>query len=147
MIYVFSDGSVASNGSPDNSQTTGTGENLVLGGGGKGQWTGDNSSTACSFFLAYDPLKNVPQWTTSLTARPIELHRQIGSMSAGASVVTSATPAANNVNLLVNMMLLNYMALNGSVTTGDMSNFITAFPNHGLGSNLEDYIAFGQILP
>ena len=146
MIYVFSDGSVASNGSPDDSQTTGAGENLVLGGGGKGQWTGDNSSTACSYFLAYDPLKNVPQWTGG-TPRSIELHRQIGSMSAGASVVTSATPAANNVNLLVNMMLLNYMALNGSVTTGDMSNFITAFPNHGLGNNIEDYIAFGQILP
>jgi hypothetical protein len=146
MIYVFSDGSVASNGSPDNSTTTGAGENLVLGGGGKGQWTGDNSSTACSYFLAYDPVKNVPQWAGG-TPRPIELHRQIGSMSAGASVVTSATPAANNVNLLVNMMLLNYMALNGSVTPGNMGPFTAAFPNHGLGNNIEDYIAFGQILP
>ncbi len=145
MIYVFSDGSVASNGSPDDSTSTGAAESLVLGGGGKGQWTGDNSSTACSYFLAYDPLKNVPQWGGS--SRPIELHRQIGSMSSGASVVTSATPAANNVNLLVNMMLLNYMALNGSVTPGDMSNFAAAFPSHGLGSNIEDYIAFGQILP
>jgi len=146
MIYVFSDGSVFSNGSPDDSTSSGAAETLVLGGGGKGQWTGDNSSTACSFFLAYDPSKNVPQWTGG-ASRPIELHRQIGRMSSDASVVTSATPAANNVNLLVNMMLLNYMALNGSVRAGDMSNFIAAFPNHGLGSNIEDYIAFGQILP
>jgi len=42
---------------------------------------------------------------------------------------------------------LNYMALNGSVTPGDMQSFTDAFPNHGLGSNIEDYIAFGQILP
>ena len=147
MIYVFSDGSVFSNGNPDDSTSTNLNTpNVVLGGGGKGQWTGDNSSTACSYFLAYDPNKNVPQWTGG-SPRPIELHRQIGSMSSGASVVTSATPAANNVNLLVNMMLLNYMALNGSVTPGDMSNFIAAFPNHGLGNNLDDYIAFGQILP
>jgi len=146
MIYVFSDGSVFSNGNPDDSATTGTGEGLVLGGGGKGQWTGDNSSTACSYFLAYDPANNVPLWTGG-AARPPELHRQIGRMSEGASVVTSATPAANNVNLLVNMMLLNYMALNGSVTPGDVSAFTAAFPNHGLGNNIEDYIAFGQILP
>jgi len=45
------------------------------------------------------------------------------------------------------MMLLNYMALNGSVTPGDVSAFTTAFPNHGLGNNIEDYIAFGSILP
>jgi len=146
MIYVFSDGSVFSNGNPDDSATTGTGEGLVLGGGGKGQWTGDNSSTACSYFLAYDPLKNVPIYGGGIP-RPVELHRQIGRMSDGASVVTSATPAANNVNLLVNMMLLNYMALNGSVIPGDVSAFTTAFPNHGLGSNIEDYIAFGSILP
>jgi hypothetical protein len=144
MIYVFSDGSVASNGAPDDSTSTGSGENLVLGGGGKGQWTGDNSSTACSYFLAYDPTNDVPIWNND---PQVELRRQIGSMSSGASVVTSATPAANNVNLLVNMVLLNYMALNGSVTPGDMSAFTTAFPNHGLGNSIESYIAFGRILP
>ena len=147
MIYVFSDGSVFSNGSPDDSASTGAGPGLVLGGGGKGEWTGDNSSTACSYFLAYDPLKNVPIWNDETDPLAIARRRQIGRMSADASVVTSATPAANNVNLLVNMMLLNYMALNGSVTPGDVSAFTTAFPNHGLGNNIEDYIAFGSILP
>jgi hypothetical protein len=33
------------------------------------------------------------------------------------------------------------------VKPGDMSAFTTAFPNHGLGNNIENYIAFGQILP
>ena len=80
-----------------------------------------------------------------------ELHRQIGRMDAGASVVTSATPAANNVNLLVNMVMLNYMALNGQISPGDTSAFTAAnmFPNHGLGNtaSLDSYIAFDRIVP
>jgi hypothetical protein len=142
MIYVFSDGSVASNGMPDDSASSGTGENLSLGGGGKGQWTGDNSSTACSYFLVYSPTA-AP--TLSDNGRSAELHRQIGRMSSDASVVTSATPAANNVNLLVNMILLNYMAVNGDVTPDNTTAFTTRFPNHGLGSNLGDYIAFAVL--
>jgi len=137
MIYVFSDGSVFSNGNSDNSLSTGTGEGLVLGGQGKGQWTGDNSSTACSFFLVFNP--NGPP---SLLGS-----RQIGRMDSGASVVTSATPAANNVNLLVNMVMLNYMAANGQVTPGNTTAFTSAFPNHGLGSaaSLDSYISFGAL--
>lgn len=137
MIYVFSDGSVFSNGNNDDTATSGAGENLVLGGGGKGQWTGDNSSTACSFFLMFDP-----------TAAPTLVGtRQIGRMNAGASVVTSATPAANNVNLLVNMIMLNYMAANGQVSPGNTTAFTDIFPNHGLGNqtNLDSFIAFGSI--
>ncbi len=127
LIYVFSDGSVASNGRPDNTADNGA----QLGGRGKGEWTGDNSSTASSFFLVYNP-----------TATPNLLlpTRQIGRFSADASVVTSSSPAANNVNLLVNMLLLNYMALNG-----DEGAFAGLFPNHGLGSNLSQYIAFGAV--
>jgi hypothetical protein len=118
MIYVYSDGSVASNGAPDNS----------VGGRGKGQWTGDNSSTACAFILVYNPSgPNV-----------IIPGRQIGRFDNTASVVTSSSPAANNPNLLVNTVLLNYMALNGNV-----GEFTTQFPNHGLGSNYSQYIAFG----
>ena len=134
MIYVFSDGSVFSNGNADNSPTSGTGEGLVLGGQGKGQWTGDNSSTACSFFLVFNP--NAPPTLVG--------NRQIGRMDAGASVVTSATPAANNVNLLVNMVMLNYMAANGQVSPGNTTAFTNVFPNHGLG-NLDSYISFGAL--
>ena len=139
MIYVFSDGSVFSNGMPDDSQSTGDGAGLQLGGAGKGQWTGDNSSTACSFFLVFDP-DGPPTLVGS---------RQIGYMSSGASVVTSATPAANNPNLLVNMLLLNYMAVNGPSTgfIDVISEFNFLFPNHGLGSDasLASYIAFAPL--
>ena len=75
-----------------------------------------------------------------------ELHRQIGRMSSDASVVTSASPAANNPNLLVNMLLLNYMAVNGDVSPGNTGAFTTLIPNHGLGSNLDNYISFGALL-
>lgn len=142
MIYVFSDGSVASNGTPDMSTTSGAGETLDLGGNGKGEWTGDNSSTACSFFLVYSPT-GAP--TLSSNGRAAELHRQIGRMSADASTVTSSSPAANNPNLLVNMLLLNYMAVNGDVDPSNTTNFTSLFPAHGLGGNLADFIAFGTL--
>ncbi len=121
MIYVFSDGSLSSNGTLDNS----------LEGRGKGVWTGDNSSVAASFFLVYSP-----------NGRPTPriAGRQIGWFSPDASVVTSSSPAANNVNLLVNTVILNYMALNG-----DEGQFASTFPNNGLG-NIDNLMAFGRIV-
>jgi hypothetical protein len=138
MVYVFSDGSVFSNGNTEDTGNTGAGENLVLGGQGKGEWTGDNSSTACSYFLVFNP--NTPPTLVG--------SRQIGRMSADASVVTTATPAGNNVNLLVNMVMLNYMAANGQVSPGNTTAFTNIFPNHGLGSqaNLDSFISFGSLL-
>ena len=70
-------------------------------------------------------------------------------MSEDASVVTTATPAANNVNLLVNMVMLNYMALNGPTAPFPdvISEFKSVFPNHGLGSDasLNEFIAFDPL--
>ena len=66
-------------------------------------------------------------------------------MSADGSVVTSSSPAANNVNLLVNTVLLNYMALNGQITTSNTSEFTSRFPDHGLGSSLDQLIAFNAL--
>ncbi len=148
MVYVFSDGSVFSNGNIDNSAAPNGGTdsrgNQTVGGGGKGQWTGDNSSTGCAFFLVFDP--DGPP-TLSANGLAPELHRQAGRMSADASVVTSATPMANNVNLLVNMVLLNYMAVNGSVSPGNTGAFTSIFPNHGLGNqaSLDKLITFGAL--
>ncbi len=113
MVYVFSDGSVASNGRIDDS----------MGGRGKGEWTGDNQSTACSFFLVYNP-----------TGRPNALRRQIGYMRADASVETASSPAANNVVQLVQTVMLNYLALHGQ-----QSQFGSLWTGHGLGnSTLQD---------
>ena len=122
MLYVFSDGSLSSNGAIDDTQD----------GRGKGEWTSDNSSTAGSFFLVYNPGRR----PTVIGDTPEEraVHQQIGYMDAGGSVQRAATPAANNVNLLVNTVLLNYMALHG-----EQGQFANVFPNHGLGDvNMRD---------
>ena len=131
MMYVFSDGSVSSNGAIDNSQE----------GRGKGEWTSDNSSTAGAFFLVYNPTRRPTLIGADAAAQA--LHQQIGAMDAGGSVVRTATPAANNVNLLVNTVLLNYMALHG-----EQGNFGALFPNHGLGNAaLQDRLtAFAPIV-
>lgn len=135
MIYVFSDGSLSSNGNIDNSQPQGNNE---LGGRGKGEWTGDNSSVACSFFLVYNPNGVTPNGANT-SPDP----RQIGSFNSNGSVVTSSHRGANNVNLLVNTVLLNYMALNNEVGNFD-SLFTNLGASHGL-SNLDDLIAFNPL--
>lgn len=131
MMYVFSDGSLSSNGAIDNSTE----------GRGKGEWVSDNSSTAGAFFLVYNPGSR-PQ-IIGATPEEQARHQQIGYMSADGSVQRAATPAANNVNLLVNTVLLNYMALHG-----EQGQFGNIFPNHGLGnSTLQDSLtAFEPIV-
>ena len=117
MLYVFSDGSLSSNGAIDATEF----------GRGKGEWSSDNSSTAGAFFLVYNPGRRA----TIIGTTPEEqaLHQQIGYMDSGGSVQRAATPAANNVNLLVNTVLLNYMALHG-----EEGQFENVFLNHGLGN-------------
>ena len=65
MIYVFSDGSLVSNGMTDNS----------VAGRGKGVWTADNTATAASLMLVYDP-----------QGKPTALSNQIGSYNADGTV-------------------------------------------------------------
>ena len=134
MLYVFSDGSLSSNGVIDNS----------VAGRGKGEWVSDNQDTAAPFFLVYNPPARGgrPQLLTSAGMTAAQ-HQQLGAFSADGNVVRSGTPGANNVNLLVYMMLLNYMALHG-----EQGQFTTLFPNHGLGDPalLDRYIAFGPIV-
>jgi hypothetical protein len=117
MMYVFSDGSLSSNGVIDD----------TVDGRGKGEWTSDNSSTAASFFLVFNP-GGAPQLIGG-TPEEQAMHQQIGHFRADASVETASTPAANNVNLLVETLVLNYMALHG-----EAGMFETLFPNHGLGN-------------
>jgi hypothetical protein len=131
MLYVFSDGSVFSNGMLDNSAD----------GRGKGVWTGDQSSTAASFFLVYSP--TAPPTIFTGDGIPAERHQQLGYMRADGDVETASTPAANNVNLLAETVVLNYLALHG-----EQGNFGGLFPGHGLGNGaLQDsLIAFNQIV-
>lgn len=108
MVYVFSDGSVFSNGAIDDSEA----------GGGKGVWTGDNQQTAGSYYLVYNPSGSPILRGSSPEVQAMS--QQIGHMRSSGDVETSSSPAANNVNLLVQTVALNYMALHGE--EGDFSN-------------------------
>ena len=131
MMYICSDGSVFSNGMIDDS----------LEGRGKGVWTGDNSATAGSFFLVYNP-SGTPQ-LLGATAEEQAVHQQIGYMRPDGSVETASTPAANNVNLLVETVLLNYLALHG-----EQGRLASLIPGHGLGnaSLMDSLTAFSPIV-
>ena len=121
MMYVFSDGSLSSNGAVDN----------TVEGRGKGEWVSDNQSTAGAFFLVYNPGGRPALRGTT---------QQIGWFRPDASVETAGSPAANNVNLLVETVILNYMALRG-----EEASFGTLFPNHGLGNaTLQDSLMMFQ---
>ncbi|NKF50671.1 general secretion pathway protein GspF [Shewanella sp. WXL01] len=131
MLYVFSDGSVASNGRIDDSEN----------GRGKGEWTGDNSSTGAAFFLVFNP-NGKPQLMGG-SEEEMARHQQIGFMRDDASVDTASAPSANNVNLLVDTVLLNYMALHG-----EQGMFNQVAPRQGLGPNamLDALTAFQPIV-
>jgi hypothetical protein len=133
MLYVFSDGSLSSNGVIDNTQN----------GRGKGEWTSDNQDTAAGFFLVYNPLGPPQLFQSGSDSLTPAQHQQIGSFSAAGNVNRAGTPGANNVNLLVEMIALNYMALHG-----EQGLFSSVFPNHGLGNNLnlDMFTAFERIV-
>jgi len=131
MMYVFSDGSVASNGRIDES----------VEGRGKGEWTGDNSSTGAAFFLVFNP-SGRPQLMGS-NSEQMARKQQLGFMRPDASVDTASAPSANNVNLLVETVLLNYMALHG-----EQGKFNNVAPGQGLGNAamLDSLTAFQPII-
>jgi hypothetical protein len=112
MIYIFSDGSLSANGMVNNTAA----------GRGKLDWASDNQSTAASLVLVHRPAGRV--------AFRDPTRMQVGSMNGMGSVVTTSSPAANAVNLLVDTVLLNYMALHGEEGNFDQPGF---FPRHGLG--------------
>lgn len=136
MMYVFSDGSLSSNGAIDNTAD----------GRGKGEWTSDNSSTAGAFFLVYNPprLGGRPVLRGATLDEQLQ-HQQLGYMSADGSVQRAATPMANNVNLLVNAVVLNYMALHNQI--GDFAGVYQQLGiGHGLGNDLDRFAAFEAIV-
>jgi hypothetical protein len=131
MLYVFSDGSLSSNGQVDNS----------VDGRGKGQWTGDNQQTAATFFLIYNPSGRPT--LLNQDGIPTTRRQQLGYFRRDGDVETSGSAAANNVNLLVQTVLLNYMALHD-----EAGNFASTFPGHGLGNSQSQsaMVAFNPIV-
>ncbi len=114
MVYVFSDGSVSSSGEIDDS----------VDGRGKGTWQSDQGSTAATFILVYDPAGRPV--LTSPTAN------QIGYFRSGADVETDANRVANNVNVLAEAIVLNYLALHD-----EAGRIGEVLPGHSLGTVAE----------
>ncbi|MBV1921101.1 MAG: hypothetical protein KUG73_10505 [Pseudomonadales bacterium] len=132
MMYVFSDGSVASNGAIDSSDD----------GRNKGVWTGDNSSTGAAFFLVYNPTGKA---VLKGNNEDDQLARQqIGYMDSNGAVQTGSSPAANNPNLLAQTVVLNYMALHGE---NEQNRFFDVFGSDlGSRETQEGLVAFNGIV-
>jgi len=130
MIYIFSDGSLASNGMIDDSAA----------GRGKCVWTGDNQNVSASYFLVYDP-KAKPQPAQS---NP-EMSLQLGYCNPDGSQNTTSSPAGNNVFNLVQIVVLNYMALHNASAASTFPSLYPA-PNLnntlGTGSALQSLISY-----
>jgi hypothetical protein len=111
MIQILSDGSLAANSMVD---TSAAGRNKL-------GWQGDNSSVAATLFLVFSP-KGRPALRNGVAGQ------QIGYFSSDGSVVSSSSPAANSVNQIPELIMLNYMGL-----AGTDAQFPTLFPMQGLG--------------
>jgi len=134
MIYIFSDGSLFSNGMIDDSAA----------GRGKGVWTADNQNVAASYFLVFDPkAKPMP------AQKNPELSLQLGYCNPDGSQNTTSSPAGNNVFNLVQIVVLNYMALHGTINgLSAVNGFPVLWPSPnvnntlGTGSALSSLISF-----
>ncbi|HEY8052191.1 MAG TPA: hypothetical protein VIE42_05240 [Steroidobacteraceae bacterium] len=111
MVQLMSDGSLSSSSMVD---TSTAGRNKL-------GWQGDNSSVAATVFLVYSP-NGRPALRNGAAGQ------QIGYFSADGSVVTSSSPAANSVNQIPELIILNYMGL-----LGTDAQFTSLFPMQGLG--------------
>jgi hypothetical protein len=131
MIYVFSDGSLNATNMVDSSAN----------GRGKFGWQGDNQSTANSFFLVFNPSTRP---TVVTPDKQGTLGKQIGYFNKDGSINTTSHPGANAVNLLVQTVVLNYMALHGEV--GKFTDVFKDVGGQGLGATLDKWVAFNPIV-
>jgi hypothetical protein len=125
MIYVFSDGSLVSNGMPDNS----------VAGRGKGAWMADNTATAASLMLVFDP-----------RGRPSTNMNQIGNYNGDGTVNATSAPSANSVPLLAETVIANYMALHGQAGAFQTMTYASGQAT-GLGAmaTYGNLLAFNQL--
>jgi hypothetical protein len=122
MIYVFSDGALSANGVA----------NMTAAGRGKFDWASDNQAGASSFVLVFKPGQR-PEMRSATRL-------QMGSFTAGGDVSLTSSPVANAVNLLVEAVLLNYMALHG-----EEGQFQTRFPSSGLGAARDSLLMMAPV--
>ena len=112
MIQIMSDGSLAANSMVD---TSTAGRNKL-------GWQGDNSSVAATLILVFSP-RGRPVLRNGVAGQ------QIGWFTSDGSVVSSSSPAANSINQIPELIMLNYMGL-----AGTDAQFPTLFPMQGLGT-------------
>ncbi len=124
VVYVLSDGSVSSDGVVDNS----------VDGAGKLVWRGDNSDTAATVMLVFDP-----DGRPGLTATG----SQVGRYRASGSVETAGSPIADNVTALAYAVVLNYLALHGE--TGRFASVVPGSPFGSAAAVLDALTAFAPL--
>ncbi len=127
MIYCFSDGSV----SADTNRPEDDGNGVT-----KFRWRSDNSQTAASFILVYNP-----------NGQPIlrggAASQQLGMFRPDGNVETGATPFANSVGTLAELVVLNYLGLHGQE---GMFGSVLGNPGLGTGAAVAPYIGFEAIV-
>ena len=121
MLYVFSDGSVIAGDKIDGSAA----------GRDKFVWQGDRSTTGAALVLVYNP-----------NGRPAMRPggNQMGWFGDNGFIDQTSAPFASSVELLVETIVLNYLALEGRE-----GEFTSVFPNSALPStvpSLDNLIAF-----
>jgi hypothetical protein len=124
MLYIFTDGGVASNGTLDNS----------VAGRGKGVWTGDSGERSAAFILVYRAGSGRPSLRNQL--------RQVGYFrESGQSVDSNSSVIARDVEKLSMAVVLNYLALDGS--EGNFSNIVLG-ANPFMGA-MDKYLLFNRL--
>ncbi len=140
MIYVYSDGALSSNGQIDNTADQTVNGRTVPGGGGKGEWTSDNSGRSASLYIVFDP--TVPAVRPPLRGGDLA-RRQMGFFRTNnGAIETGALQISDNVDALAESVVLNYLALHGREDELD-----TVLPMHTLGTpaQREALIAFDRL--
>lgn len=122
MVYLFSDGSVFSDGEADN------------GSNGKFVWRGDNSGSGCAVMMVYRKAGKATLRAPFATTRQIGHYRRTGEVETGVNSV------ANNPEALTYAAILNYMALHG-----EEGQFTTLFPGSPIQADMANLLAFTQI--
>ena len=129
MIYVFSDGSLASDGTIDNS----------VGRPRQGRVDGRQPERRGDLLADLQPAGKA---TTAQSN--IEASLQLGYFNPDGSQNTTSSPAGNNVPNLVQMVVLNYLALHSA---NDLARWPTLWPGPGVsGPNTVNTLGSGSAL-
>jgi len=121
VVYVFSDGSVTSNGRIDNSAN----------GRGKTVWTGDSGQRSAAIMLYYRAAGKPKLRDSSV--------RQIGAFKDSGAVDNGVNKISSSVETLAMAVVANYLAIQGK--EGDIAKVLGSDP---FGSDIDQYLVFDK---